>query len=29
MDGHRQVRGFVLTGKQTAHRDEQAKLVLA
>lgn len=29
MDGHRQVRGFVLTGKQTAHRAEQAKLVLA
>lgn len=29
MDGQQQVRGFVLTGKQTARRAEQAKLVLA
>ena len=29
MDGQHQVRGFALTGTQTAHRAEQAKLVLA
>lgn len=29
MDGQQQVRGFALTGTQTAHRAEQAKRVLA
>jgi len=29
LDGQQQVRGFVLTGKQTARRAEQARLVLA
>ena len=29
MDGQHQVRGFALTGTQTARRAEQAKLVLA
>ena len=29
MDGQHQVRGFALTGTQTAHRAAQAKLVLA